>query len=100
METPYCLTIGAKMSSRMNRLTRSRSGYSLVVEIRASLIHRGDGGPFQVEDVAHGMGNRSKVFSLWVDGIRASSMLRVYPFRKDCSLDTVPSSLARNEIPI
>ena len=36
METPYCLTIGAKMSSRMNRLTRSRSGYSLVVEIRAS----------------------------------------------------------------
>src|SRR5262249_36681814 len=36
METPYCLTTSAEMLSRMNRLARSRSGYSLAVEIRAS----------------------------------------------------------------
>src|SRR5215472_28368 len=38
METPYCLTVGTEMLSRMNRLARSRLGYSLAVEIRAREI--------------------------------------------------------------
>ena len=36
IETLYSLTTGTEMLSRMNRLARSRSGYSLAVEIRAS----------------------------------------------------------------
>src|SRR5262249_4768102 len=54
METPYCLTTSAEMLSRMNRLARSRSGYSLAVEIRASLPESTTATVLPVAMIGHG----------------------------------------------